>query len=279
MNKMNKMNKKYLLFEQASPPGPDWDAIASRKKDDLQTKGCTVAQDGGGLWYCKKGSCVECGGTPQPTPTPSAGSTPPPTPTPSAGSTPPPTPTPSAGSGGIPIPDIPELPDLQGIIADAWGKIKSWFGKKVDDGGDWMKDTFTKSDYDRAMEECYKVPYENEEAAKKALEEGDIVDYYKLKDKNGKIVFLGKAWDCDNKGGIPPCFKNLSGGKYNPEDQSYREEYFEELDDAGVYDYYCNGTVSFKPYYESDETGEYIESSRPKVWYKWNPKTGVIDKP
>jgi len=270
------MSIKKLLFEQLTPPGPDWNRIATRTKDDFISSGCTVADDGG-IWYCKKSSCVACGGTPPPittTTTTSGGGTTTTTTTVAGTIT-----TTTTTSGGIQIPDIPELPDLQGIIADAWGKIKSWFGKKVDDGGDWMKDTFTKSDYDRAMEECYKVPYENEEAAKKALEEGNIVDYYKLKDKDGKIVFLGKAWDCDNKGGIPPCFKNLSGGKYNPEDQSYREEYFEELDDAGVYDYYCNGTVSFKPYYESDETGGYVESSRPKVWYKWNPKTGVIDKP
>jgi len=50
------------------------------------------------------------------------------------------------------------------------------------------------------------------------------------------------------------------------------------LDDAGVYEYYCNGSVAFKPYYESDKTGGYVESDRPKVWYKWDPKTGVIDK-
>ena len=57
-----------------------------------------------------------------------------------------------------------------------------------------------------------------------------------------------------------------------------REEYFEELDDAGVYEYYCNGSVAFNPYYESDATGGYVGSGRPKVWYKWDPKTGVINK-
>lgn len=267
------MNENYfLLNEQETPPGDDWDIIAPRAKDRLQGEGCTLAQDNGGIYYCKKGSCVSCGGTPPPSP--SAGETPPPTPSASEGTPPTPTPTPSDG-GGM---HIPELPDLEGLITNAWGKIVSWFGKKVDDTGDWMKDKFTKSDIEKAQEECYKVPFKDEESAKKALESGDIVDYYQLKDKDGKVVFLGKAWDCDNKGGTPPCFKNLSGGKYDSEKEAYIEEYFEELDDAGVYEYYCNGTVAFKSYYESDATGGYVESSRPKIWYKWDPKTGVINK-
>ena len=94
----------------------------------------------------------------------------------------------------------------------------------------------------------------------------------------GKVIFLGKAWDCDNEGGTPPCFKKLSAGKYDSEKEAYIEEYFEELNDAGVYEYYCNGSVAFSPYYESDATGGYVESGRPKIWYKWDPKTGVINK-
>jgi hypothetical protein len=202
-------------------------------------------------------------------------STPPPTPSASSG-TPPPTPTPTPTSGGGIT--MPELPDLEGLITNAWGKITSWFGSRVDETCNWMKDKFTKSDIERAQEDCYKVPFKDEESAKKALESGDIVDYYQLKDKDGKVVFLGKAWDCDNKGGTPPCFKKLSGGKYDSEKEAYIEEYFEELDDAGVYEYYCNGSVAFKPYYESDATGGYVESGRPKVWYKWDPKSGVINK-
>jgi len=181
----------------------------------------------------------------------------------------------TTSGGGI---TIPELPNLEGLITNAWGKIISWFGSKVDETGNWMRDTFTKSDYERAIEECYKVPFKDENFARKALENGDIVDYYQLKDKDNKVVFLGKAWDCDNKGGTPPCFKKLSGGKYDSEKEAYIEEYFEELDDAGVYEYYCNGSVAFSPYYESDATGGYVESGRPKVWYKWDPKTGVINK-
>ena len=201
--------------------------------------------------------------------------TPPPTPSASAGTPPPtPTPTPSAG-GGI---HMPELPDLEGLITNAWGKITSWFGSKVDETGNWMKDKFTKSDIERAQEDCYKVPFKDEVSARKALESGDIVDFYQLKDKDGKVIFLGKAWDCDNEGGTPPCFKKLSSGKYDSEKEAYIEEYFEELDDAGVYEYYCNGSVAFSPYYESDATGGYVESGRPKVWYKWDPKTGVINK-
>jgi hypothetical protein len=256
---------KKILLESGSCRGTKTLPAQATDPAYLATHDCYQCADDNYKWYCepKAGTTTTtttlAGGTTTTTTTTSGGTT---------------TTTTTTG-GGM---NIPELPDLQGIIADAWGKIKSWFGKKVDDGGDWMKDTFTKSDYDRAIEECYKVPYENEEAAKKALEEGDIVDYYKLKDKNGKIVFLGKAWDCDNKGGIPPCFKNLAGGKYDSEKKAYIEEYFEELDDAGVYEYYCNGSVAFKPYYESDETGGYVESGRPKVWYKWNPKTGIIDK-
>ena len=173
---------------------------------------------------------------------------------------------------------LPSLPDLEGLITNAWGKITSWFGSRVDETGNWMKDKFTKSDIEKAQEECYKVPFKDEDSAKKALESGDIVDYYQLKDKDGKVVFLGKAWDCDNKGETPPCFKKLSAGKYDSEKEAYIEEYFEELDDAGVYEYYCNGSVAFKPYYESDATGGYVESGRPKVWYKWDPKTGVINK-
>ncbi len=180
----------------------------------------------------------------------------------------------SAG-GGMNIPDIS---DLKGLITNAFGKIKSWFGVTVDDTGEWMKKTFTKSDIEKAQEDCFKVPFKDEDSAKKSLESGDIVDYYQLKDTSGNTIFLGKAWDCDNKGGTPPCFKNLAGGKYDSEKKAYIEEYFEELDDAGVYEYYCNGSVAFKPYYESDETGGYVESGRPKVWYKWNPKTGIIDK-
>ena len=273
------MNKNYfLLNEQTTPPGDEWSEIASRKKDELASKGCTVAQDDGGLWFCKKASCVECGGE-TPPPSPSAGGTPPPTPSASSGTPPPtPTPTPSAGGGGIHIPELPELPDLEGLITNAWGKIVSWFGKKVDNTGDWMKDKFTKSDIEKAQEECYKVPYKDEVSARKALENGDIVDFYQLKDKDGKVIFLGKAWDCDNEGGTPPCFKKLSSGKYDSEKEAYIEEYFEELDDAGVYEYYCNGSVAFSPYYESDATGGYVESGRPKIWYKWDPKTGVINK-
>lgn len=164
------------------------------------------------------------------------------------------------------------------VIKNAWGKIVSWFGSKVDGSGEWMKKTFTKSDYERAMEDCFKVPYVDEPSAKAALENGDIVDYYQLKDKDGKVIFLGKSWDCDNEGGTPPCFKQLAGGRYDSEKQAYIEEYFEELEDAGIYEYYCNGSVAFKPYYESDETGDYVESTRPKVWYKWEPKTGIINK-
>ena len=170
------------------------------------------------------------------------------------------------------------LPDLSNLITNAWGKITSWFGKKVDGTGDWMKDKFTKSDIERAQEDCYKVPYKDEVSARKALESGDIVDFYQLKDKDGKVIFLGKAWDCDNTGGTPPCFKKLSAGKYDSEKEAYIEEYFEELNDAGVYEYYCNGSVAFSPYYESDATGGYVESGRPKIWYKWDPKTGVINK-
>jgi hypothetical protein len=191
-------------------------------------------------------------------------------------STPPPTPTPTPTSGGGIT--MPELPNLEGLITNAWGKITSWFGSRVDETGNWMKDKFTKSDIERAQEDCYKVPFKDEDSAKKALESGDIVDYYQLKDKDNKVVFLGKAWDCDNKGGTPPCFKKLSSGKYDSEKEAYIEEYFEELNDAGVYEYYCNGSVAFSPYYESDATGGYVESGRPKVWYKWDPKTGVINK-
>lgn len=184
----------------------------------------------------------------------------------------------TVAGGGIHIPELPELPSLEGLITNAWGKITSWFGKKVDETGNWMKDKFTKSDIERAQEDCYKVPYKDEVSARKALENGDIVDFYQLKDKDGKVIFLGKAWDCDNEGGTPPCFKKLSSGKYDSEKEAYIEEYFEELDDAGVYEYYCNGSVAFNPYYESDATGGYVESGRPKVWYKWDPKTGVINK-
>jgi hypothetical protein len=181
----------------------------------------------------------------------------------------------TSGGGGI---HIPELPNLEGLITNAWGKITSWFGSKVDETGNWMKDKFTKSDIERAQEDCYKVPFKDEVSARKALENGDIVDFYQLKDKDGKVIFLGKAWDCDNTGGTPPCFKKLSSGKYDSEKEAYIEEYFEELDDAGVYEYYCNGSVAFSPYYESDATGGYVESGRPKIWYKWDPKTGVINK-
>lgn len=181
----------------------------------------------------------------------------------------------TVAGGGIGIPD---LLSLEGLITNAWGKITSWFGSKVDETGNWMKDKFTKSDIERAQEDCYKVPYKDEVSARKALENGDIVDFYQLKDKDGKVIFLGKAWDCDNEGGTPPCFKKLSSGKYDSEKEAYIEEYFEELDDAGVYEYYCNGSVAFNPYYESDATGGYVESGRPKVWYKWDPKTGVINK-
>lgn len=176
----------------------------------------------------------------------------------------------TSGGGG--------MSDLEGLMTNAFGMIKSWFGARVDETGDWMKKTFTKSDIERAQEDCYKVPFKDESFARKALESGDIVDYYQLKDKDNKVVFLGKAWDCDNKGATPPCFKKLSGGKYDSEKEAYIEEYFEELDDAGVYEYYCNGSVAFSPYYESDATGGYVESGRPKVWYKWDPKTGVINK-
>jgi len=181
----------------------------------------------------------------------------------------------TSGGGGI---HIPELPNLEGLITNAWGKITSWFGSKVDETGNWMKDKFTKSDIERAQEDCYKVPFKDEVSARKALENGDIIDFYQLKDKDGKVIFLGKAWDCDNEGGTPPCFKKLSAGKYDSEKEAYIEEYFEELDDAGVYEYYCNGSVAFSPYYESDATGGYVESGRPKIWYKWDPKTGVINK-
>ena len=224
----------------------------------LTTNDCVKCASDDNNWYCTPKS-----NTPPPTPSASSG-TPPPTPTP----------TPTSG-GGI---TMPELPNLEGLITNAWGKITSWFGSRVDETGNWMKDKFTKSDIERAQEDCYKVPFKDEDSAKKALESGDIVDYYQLKDKDNKVVFLGKAWDCDNKGGTPPCFKKLSSGKYDSEKEAYIEEYFEELNDAGVYEYYCNGSVAFSPYYESDATGGYVESGRPKVWYKWDPKTGVINK-
>ena len=174
---------------------------------------------------------------------------------------------------------IPNLSDIEGLITNAFGKIKSWFGTKVDGTGDWMKKTFIKSDVDRAIEDCYKVPFVDEESAKKAKENDDIVDYYKLKDKEGKTVFLGKAWDCENSDTEPPCFKKLSSGKYDSSKKAYVEEFFDDLSDAGIYEYYCNGSVSFKPYYESETDGSFKESNRPKVWYKWDPKTGVINKP
>jgi hypothetical protein len=174
---------------------------------------------------------------------------------------------------------IPSVSKIEQIITNSVGKIISWFGDKVDDTGNWMKDTFTKSDYERAIEDCYKVPFSDEDSAKKAKENDDILDYYKLTDKNGKIIFLGKAWDCENKDTTPPCFKNLKSGKYDPSKKSYVEEFFDDLSDAGVYEYFCNGSVSFKPYYESETDGSFKESGRPKVWYKWDPKTGVINKP
>lgn len=254
-----------MIFEQYS--SPEWIKLNPAVVNEYKSNGCDVQTDSDGKAWCKAGTCNNCPAPP-----------PPPTPSASAGTPPPtPTPTPSAG-GGIHMPELPELPDLEGLITNAWGKITHWFGKKVDNTGEWMKDKFTKSDVEKAQEECYKVPFKDEESAKKALESGDIVDYYQLKDKDGKVVFLGKAWDCDNTGGTPPCFKKLSAGKYDSEKEAYIEEYFEELNDAGVYEYYCNGSVAFSPYYESDATGGYVESGRPKIWYKWDPKTGVINK-
>ena len=174
---------------------------------------------------------------------------------------------------------IPNRSDLEGLITNAFGKIKSWFGTKVDGTGDWMKKTFTKSDIEKAQEDCFKVPFKDEDSAKKSLESGDILDYYQLKDTSGNTIFLGKAWDCENSDAMPPCFKKLSSGKYDSSKKAYVEEFFDDLSDAGVYEYYCNGSVSFKPYYESETDGSFKESNRPKVWYKWEPKTGVINKP
>jgi hypothetical protein len=268
-----------LILEQENPPGNDWERIASAIVQKKQNEGCTVKQGSDVLWYLKKGSCPQQdseqenqqGGEQE---NQQGGEQ-------------------ENQQGGeqenqqdndgeivvkVPHVVLPDLSKIQGLIINAWGRITSWFGKKVDDTGEWMKDKFTKSDIERAQEDCFKVPFKDEESAKKSLESGDILDYYQLKDTSGNTIFLGKAWDCENKGGMPPCFKNLSGGKYNSSSESYTEEYFEEFEDAGVYEYFCNGTVSFKPYYESDETGGYVESDRPKVWYKWDPKTGVINK-
>lgn len=264
---------KNIILESGSCRGTKTNPSLATDPAHLATHDCYQCADDNNKWYCEPKSNT-------PTPSPSAGETPPPTPSASEG-TPPPTPTPTPSDGGIHIPELPELPELpnlEGLITNAWGKITSWFGSRVDETGNWMKDKFTKSDIERAQEDCYKVPFKDEDSAKKALESGDIVDYYQLKDKDNKVVFLGKAWDCDNKGGTPPCFKKLSSGKYDSEKEAYIEEYFEELNDAGVYEYYCNGSVAFSPYYESDATGGYVESGRPKVWYKWDPKTGVINK-
>ena len=253
-----------MIFEQYS--SPEWIKLNPSVVDEYKSNGCDVQTDSDGKPWCKAGTCNDC-----PIPPPPTGGTPPTTASTASTAT---TAT-TATTSGLTVPD---LSDLGGLITNAWGKITSWFGEKVDGNGNWMKDKFTKSDIERAQEECYKIPFKDEDSAKKALESGDIVDYYQLKDKDGKVVFLGKAWDCDNKGGTPPCFNKLSGGKYDSEKEVYIEEYFEELDDAGVYEYYCNGSVAFKPYYESDATGGYVESGRPKVWYKWDPKTGVINK-
>jgi hypothetical protein len=257
------MNTKRLIIEATGCRGTKTAPNIATDPTHLATHDCYQCPDDNNKWYCEPKASTTT------TTTTSGGGTTTTTTTSGGGTT---TTTTTSGGGGMHIPDMSDL------ITNAWGKITSWFGVKVDNTGDWMKDKFTKSDIERAQEECYKVPFKDEDSAKKALESGDIVDYYQLKDKDGKVVFLGKAWDCDNKGGTPPCFKNLAGGKYDSEKEAYIEEYFEELNDAGVYEYYCNGSVAFKPYYESDETGGYVESGRPKVWYKWNPKNGVIDK-
>jgi len=261
--------KRKLILEQYSEP--DWIKITPPKVNGLKNSGCDIKTDNNGANWCKVGSCTDCPAPPTPVVVTTTTSAPVVTTTTTASGV---TTTTTTG-GGMNIPDIS---DLKGLITNAFGKIKSWFGTKVDNSGEWMKKTFTKSDIEKAQEDCFKVPFKDEESAKKSVESGDIVDYYQLKDTSGNTIFLGKAWDCDNKGGIPPCFKNLAGGKYDSEKKAYIEEYFEELNDAGVYEYYCNGSVAFKPYYESDETGGYVESGRPKVWYKWNPKTGIIDK-
>jgi len=255
---------KKTILEQYS--APEWKKIAPTAADTLKSKGCDIQKDSNQTNWCKVGSCEECPEPPKPTTTNNDENN-------------------DNNQDGsvikIEVPDIhpPDLSKLKGLITNAFGKITSWFGSKVDNSGEWMKKTFTKSDVEKAQEDCFKVPFKDEESAKKSLESGDILDYYQLKDISGNTIFLGKAWDCENKGAIPPCFKKLAGGKYDSSKQAYIEEYFEELDDAGVYEYYCNGTVAFKPYYESDETGGYVESSRPKVWYKWDTKTGVINKP
>ena len=256
------MDMKNLIYEQSTCSGTKQPPNVATDPTYLQNNDCVKCASDGDRWYC----------TPKTTTTTTtvAGTTT--TTTTVAGTT-----TTTTTGSGFSMPNV-NIDLGVDVIKNAWGKIVSWFGSKVDGTGEWMKKTFTKSDYEKAMEDCFKVPYVDETSAKTALENGDIVDYYQLKDKDGKVVFLGKAWDCNNEGGTPPCFKKLAGGRYDESKDAYIEEYFEELNDAGVYEYYCNGTVAFKPYYESDETGDYIESSRPKVWYKWDTKTGIINK-